>query len=212
MTVKTYDKIVMRNIEEITPYFNNPRQTEKAVAALIKVIPEVGFNVPIFIDKNGVIIKGHSRYSAAKSLGMTQIPCIVSENTDKQNNADRLYDNRVNELSEWNLERLSLELRDLDLNIPEIPFDLPGLQNYHEQISSDIAEKDFDRARTELSQEATREEDLLIPFPCPKCGEEILISKKDFLNVDKTIREGRLKGESSPIDKPEKEDGEDKHG
>lgn len=66
--LKIVDQIIMKKLNEIKPYFRNPRKNDKTVDMLVKVIPQVGFNVPILIDKNGVIVKGHARYKAAFKL------------------------------------------------------------------------------------------------------------------------------------------------
>ena len=71
--VKIYGDIVYRMIDDIKPYDNNARINNRAVDALEKMIPVAGFNVPIVIDKNNVIIKGHSRYEALKQMGYTNI-------------------------------------------------------------------------------------------------------------------------------------------
>lgn len=63
-------------IDQIKPYENNPRDNENAVAEVAKSIKAYGFQQPIVVDKNGVIIVGHTRYLAAKSLGMTTVPVI----------------------------------------------------------------------------------------------------------------------------------------
>ncbi len=60
--MEVVNKIVMKKLNEIKPYFKNPRKNDKTVEMLVKVIPQVGFNVPILIDKDGVIVKGHARY------------------------------------------------------------------------------------------------------------------------------------------------------
>ena len=62
-------KIVMKPINEVKPYIRNPRKNEKTVKLLVDIIPKVGFNVPLVIDKNGIIVKGHARFAAALQLG-----------------------------------------------------------------------------------------------------------------------------------------------
>ena len=89
-------KIVMKKIKDITPYWNNPRKNEKAIDAVMNSIDEFGFKNPIIIDKEGVIISGHTRRLAAIKLGMKEVPCIVGDYlTESQVKAFRLADNRV---------------------------------------------------------------------------------------------------------------------
>lgn len=67
-------EITMRKIEELTPYENNPRNNDMAVDAVAESIKQFGFKNPVIIDKDGVIVAGHTRYKAAKKLGITDIP------------------------------------------------------------------------------------------------------------------------------------------
>jgi hypothetical protein len=172
--MKIYTKIKMIDIKKIKPYFNNPRENDKTVQALMKSISVLGFNVPIVIDKNFTIIKGHSRYCAAVELGLEKLPCIISEATDKENQADRLYDNAIQELSKWDYDKLGLELRELDFKIEDVKFFTDELNyNYGEvtQEQLDGANKIFgvnDKSANHLK------------FICPKCGEEVYFSKNEI--------------------------------
>lgn len=115
-------EIVMRKVSEIKPYIRNPRKNDKTVEQLVKIIPVVGFNQPILIDKHGVIVKGHARFCAALKLGMDELPCIISQADDEQNKLDRITDNKISELSEWVNDELLHELDSLNIDI-----DLDGL-------------------------------------------------------------------------------------
>ena len=102
-------------IEDIIPYENNPRQNDGAVEGVKESIRQFGFKVPMVIDTNNVIVCGHTRYKASKELGLTEIPCIRADDlTDEQIKAFRLADNKVSEVAEWDLEKLSIELADID--------------------------------------------------------------------------------------------------
>ena len=72
-------KIELRNINEITPYENNPRINDQAVDTVAKSVREFGFRQPIVVDENGVIIVGHTRWKAAKKLGLEKVPVHVAE-------------------------------------------------------------------------------------------------------------------------------------
>jgi hypothetical protein len=107
-------EIVLKKIEELKPYENNPRHNEKAVNALAESIKNYGFKVPCIIDKNGVIVTGHTRYKACQKLGYKEIPCIIADDlTEEQINEFRLADNRVGEISTWDKNRLILEVKKL---------------------------------------------------------------------------------------------------
>lgn len=118
-------QIVMKKIDEIKPYVRNPRKNEKTVDLLVKIIPQVGFNVPLVIDKNGVIVKGHSRFKAAIKLGMKELPCIITEADEEAIRLDRIADNRVSEFSEWLSEGLAHELDMITLDIGDLEFNMP---------------------------------------------------------------------------------------
>ena len=104
-------QIIEKKINELKPYEKNPRKNENAVDYVVKSIEEFGFKVPIVIDKNNVIVAGHTRYLAAKKIGMGTVPCIIADDlTDEQIKAFRLADNKVAEFSEWDFDLLNDEL------------------------------------------------------------------------------------------------------
>lgn len=104
--------IVEKNIADIKPYGNNPRKNDSAVAPVANSIREFGFKVPIVIDKDGIIIAGHTRYRAAKELKLKTVPCIVADDlTEQQVKAFRLADNKVSEFAEWDQDALLEELQ-----------------------------------------------------------------------------------------------------
>lgn len=103
-----------RALRELKPYGRNPRKNDKAVDAVAESIREFGFKVPIVADKDGTIIAGHTRFKAAKKLGLETVPVIIADDlTPEQVKAFRLADNRVAELAEWDFELLAEELGDL---------------------------------------------------------------------------------------------------
>lgn len=107
--------IVYVSMDDITPYENNPRMNDGAVESVAKSIAEFGFKVPIVLDRNRCIVCGHTRYKAAKQLGLTEVPCVIAADlTPKQVKAFRLADNRVSDNSIWDNKKLLEELDDLD--------------------------------------------------------------------------------------------------
>lgn len=103
-------EVVMMPVNEIIPYWRNPRRNDKTVDALCETIPVHGFNVPIVVDRNNVVVKGHARLRAAKRLGMEKVPCIVSDASEEVIKADRIADNKIQELSAWDFGKLNFEL------------------------------------------------------------------------------------------------------
>lgn len=104
-------EVLQRPIREITPYENNPRNNDSAVDAVAASIREFGWQQPIVVDKDGVIIAGHTRYKAARKLGLKEVPVVVAENlTEEQIKAYRLADNKTGELAGWDFSALEEEL------------------------------------------------------------------------------------------------------
>lgn len=119
--------IVMIETNKIKPYLRNARFNDETVQKLVEIIPKVGFNQPIVIDKENVIVKGHSRWKAAIKLGIDKVPCIISENSDEINKLDRLADNKIQEFSKWDDSILSTELASInidDIELSDFGFDL----------------------------------------------------------------------------------------
>ena len=108
--------IVMKRLDELIPYINNPRKNDgAAVDKVAASIREFGFKVPIIVDKSGTIVAGHTRYKASKKLGLSEVPCIIAEDlTEQQIKAFRIADNRTAEESSWDFELLSVEVESLD--------------------------------------------------------------------------------------------------
>ncbi len=113
-------------LKELNAYENNPRINEKAVKYFVNSIKNFGFLVPIVIDKDNVIICGHTRYLASKELNLKTVPCIRAENlTDKQIKAFRIADNKIHEKSNWDDELLKdelIELKNFGFNLEELGF------------------------------------------------------------------------------------------
>ena len=111
-------EIIEKKLEELKPYENNPRKNDEAVEYVANSIKEFGFKVPIVIDKNNVIVTGHTRYKASKELGLEKVPCIVADDlSEKQIKAFRLADNKVSDYSIWDNKKLLQELDELNFDI-----------------------------------------------------------------------------------------------
>lgn len=129
---KSARSIVMMPVSEVRPYEKNPRKNAEAVKFVKASIEKFGFKQPIVIDYKRVIICGHTRLEAAKSLGMTEVPCIVADDlTDAQAKALRLADNKVAEFSEWEMNLLGGELGELaelsDIDMGDFGFKDDGI-------------------------------------------------------------------------------------
>lgn len=114
-------KIQLVDVSRIKPYANNPRINDQAVEAVAASIRSFGFRQPIVVDENWVIIVGHTRYKAALWLGLKKVPVHVARGlSPAQVKAYRIADNQTSQLSEWDHDRLPLELAELQ----ELNFDL----------------------------------------------------------------------------------------
>ena len=103
------------SVDQLVPYYNNPRLNNDAVDAVANSIKEFGFKQPIVIDKDNVIIAGHTRWEASQELGLTEVPIIRADDlTEEQIKAYRIADNKTAELADWDLDKLELEMMDLD--------------------------------------------------------------------------------------------------
>jgi hypothetical protein len=115
--------IELRPISTIRPYEHNPRINDPAVEAVAASIKAFGFRQPIVVDTDGVIIVGHTRYKAAEKLGLETVPVHVATNlTPAEVKAYRIADNQTHTLSQWDDDKLALELAALqglsfDLNL-----------------------------------------------------------------------------------------------
>ena len=128
-------KIEIADITSIKPYENNPRKlSDTAIEKVAMSLKEYGFRQPIVVDKDRVIVAGHTRYRASKKLGLKQVPVSVIDNlTEEQINAYRIADNRTAEESEWDSELLKMEIKELEAK--DFKLDLLG---FNEDQLNDI--------------------------------------------------------------------------
>lgn len=148
-------EVVYKKVVDLKPYENNPRIiTDEAIDKVASSIKEFGFKVPILLDKDSIIIAGHTRYKACLKLNIDKVPCIYADDlTDEQVKAFRLADNKTNEFSSWDFELLDIELEDIGIDMSEFGFD-------DEEIDwADVPDLDED-SYTEPEHEK---------LECPKC-------------------------------------------
>ena len=132
-------KIEIADINSITPYENNPRKlSDKAIETVAMSLKEYGFRQPIVVDKDRIIVVGHTRFRASKKLNFKEVPITIADNlTPEQINAYRIADNRTSEESEWDSELLKMELKELDLK----DFDLELTGFNEDQLNSMLFEE-----------------------------------------------------------------------
>ena len=107
-------KIHEIDIDQVKPYNDNPRVNTDAINVVKKSLAEFGFQQPIVVDKDNIIIVGHTRLEAAKELGFEQVPCLIADNlSDEKIKAYRIMDNKSAEYASWNYGLLTKEITDL---------------------------------------------------------------------------------------------------
>lgn len=178
-------QIVNVTLEQIIPYENNPRNNDTAVNKVADSIKEFGFKVPIIVDKDSVIIAGHTRYKAAKKLGLKEVPVIRAEDlTPEQVKAFRIMDNKSSELATWDYETLLQEIEALkldDYNLEFTGFELNEIETMINKYNPQEVQEDnsFD---IEGQLESIEE-------PKTKKGDIWLLGNHRLLCGDSTIKE-----------------------
>ena len=112
-------------LDQLKPWEMNPRLNDQAVDAVVKSIRAFGFNVPILCDQNMTIVAGHTRWKAAKAIGMRTAPVVVLDLTDSQRRAFSIADNKTAEIADWDMPKLHTlleELRSEDFDLHRLGF------------------------------------------------------------------------------------------
>ena len=132
-------------ISSLIEYENNPRNNDGAVDAVAESIKQFGFKVPIVIDRDNVIVAGHTRLKAARKIGLEKVPCIVADDlTPEQIKAYRLADNKTAELADWDFSALEIELAELesDFDMSAFGFDISDFEDIQEVKEDEVPEVD----------------------------------------------------------------------
>lgn len=149
-------EIKMIPIELIQPYGKNPRYNDEAVEYVKNSIQQFGFAQPIVVDKNAVIIAGHTRHKASKALGLEKVPVIVLDDlTEEEANAYRLADNKVAEFAEWDFGLLDEELNELaetNINMEDFGF-FDEINKLEVEETEEEDEPEFYQVKFKLSPE-----------------------------------------------------------
>lgn len=157
-------EILMKAIDEISEYENNPRKNDDAVDAVAASIQNFGFKVPIIIDRNNIIVAGHTRLKAAKKLGLTLVPVITADDlTEEQIKAFRLADNKTAEISKWDKKKLEEELE--GINWDDIDMTLFGFDNIFESMEQEVIDDDFDEGQYLTDEPYSKQGDIYLLGP-----------------------------------------------
>ncbi|NRT34024.1 DNA modification methylase [Clostridium beijerinckii] len=177
--------VVNMNLSEINQYENNPRNNDAAVDKVAESIKEFGFKVPIIVDKDNIIIAGHTRYKAAVKLGLEIVPVIKADDlTEQQVKAFRIMDNKSSEFATWNYEALLKEMESLkldDYNLDLTGFDLSEMEQLEDKYNPKEIQEDEDFDIEEQLEN--------IEEPKSKKGDIWLLGKNRLMCGDSTVKE-----------------------
>jgi site-specific DNA-methyltransferase (adenine-specific) len=160
-------KIVSVPVEKVKPYWRNPRRNDAAVDAVKASIKRYGFNSPIVVDADFVVVAGHTRLRAARQLEMTEVPVVVVDLPPQKAKAYRIADNAAGSIASWNHESLVKELEEMaNVGVMQVFFkegELAGL----------MTAESFDDAMDDVTVEDEQDEPagpLQVCLDCPHCS------------------------------------------
>ena len=185
-------KIEIVDINSIQPYKNNPRKiSETAIDKVANSIKEFGFRQPIVVDKDKVIVVGHTRFNASKKLGLKEVPITVADNLNQEQiNAYRIADNRTNEDAEWDYKLLQEEFS----NLVDEKFNLELTGFNEDELKKYLAmEEDFEVDLPEINDE-DKQPFQQITFTLHNEQYEIVQQALDYIkkqNIDDSINDNR---------------------
>ena len=150
--------VIHLKVSDLIAYENNPRKNDDAVDAVASSIKSFGFKVPVIVDSNNVIIAGHTRVKACKKLGITEVPCVIADDlTEDQIKAFRLADNKTSELAEWDLDKLSEELKFIEMDMSQF-----GFEDLEQELDREVLEDEFDENEAVNENPYSRKGDIFI--------------------------------------------------
>lgn len=169
-------QIITMPIGEVKPYPNNPRVNRDAVEKVAASLQSFGWRQPIVVDKDYVIIAGHTRLEAAKHLKYKEVPVLVADDlTEEQVRAYRLADNKTAEFSLWDLDKLDEELAEIaDIDMTQFGFDFPELDEIGEAEEDDYEPDEEIEPRVKAGEVYQLGEHRLI---CGDCTEKAVIDR-----------------------------------
>lgn len=183
---------VMLKITEIKPYWRNPRNNDDAIEAVKQSIRDYGFNSPIVLDKDHVIITGHTRYKALQELGVTDIPCIIKDDlTPQQVKEYRIADNKTSELSSWDMDKLIPELREIEeiedmnvyfptISLEELLQETAGAQQTYNSPTQESIGKVETKMQMTFEDRSKVQQSAYVEVICPHCTEAFHVDRNEI--------------------------------
>lgn len=180
-------KIQNLPLDDIKPYWRNPRKNEAAVEAVKQSIQDYGFNQPIILDPKKIIIAGHTRYKALLELGWKEAPCVMVDLPPAKAKEYRIADNKTAELSDWDMDALIPELREIEgvanMQVFFPDFDLQGLLEETATVATvttaDI-EKQSEKMESKFEEASATVQGQYVEILCPHCGEAFFLDRSEL--------------------------------
>lgn len=171
-------KIEYRKVSDLLPYARNARtHSEAQVSQLAASIKEFGFNNPVAIDADGMILCGHGRVMAAQKLGLTEVPTVcLSHLSATQKKAYILADNKLALNAGWDNDMLKVELEDLKFS--NFDLDLVGFST-----------EELDEIMNQEEEPEVEDDDYTVAVPQEpkaKLGEIYILGKRRLMCGDST--------------------------
>lgn len=170
MSITEKTELRTLRVEEIVPYDKNPRRIpQSAVDGVADSIKRYGYQQPIVVDKDLVVIVGHTRLKAIQKLGYTEVQVYVADLPKDKADEYRLVDNRVGEMTSWDHETLVAELREFESDLLERYFPNVDLEIGQIESALKVTQKDVDNAAESIQKVNEGERLLSTKVKCPSC-------------------------------------------
>lgn len=182
-------------LDKIRPYWNNPRRNEFAIDAVAQSIKDYGYNQPIVVDRDNVIIVGHTRLEALKRLDYKEALCVVDEQlTPEKVRQYRIADNKSGEMAKWNPALLSAELREFEDRARYFTeSELASLveQNMGERDhgpGASLIERSKQKMEHQYEKSTNKSNEGLIAIQCKECDETFWVALENARATQKMDR------------------------
>lgn len=202
MDIRINKKIIELSINDIKAY-DGSHKTDDVVGVIKQSLQEFGFQQPIVIDKDNVVVAGNALYKAAKELGLEKVPCIRTDYlTDEQIQQYRIADNKTSEFARWNEKKLRKELsylgspQSLQYCFDENILSMLGMdqkpkpQHTVAVMNSEQPQQKVSKALTNEEKDARFKEEIrkvdldfqvrpseYVEYTCSKCGKLVKVKK-----------------------------------
>lgn len=185
--MSTIEAPLVRRVQvaDLKPYFNNPRRIpDEAITAVQDSVTRYGYNQPIVIDGDGVIVVGHTRHQALLQLGVTEVDVIVTELPADLVREYRLVDNRTGESGQWDHEKLVAELREFEDSLridyfPNVSLEVDLISKATEEVTDEKMREAVER----IERVPNKPVDVTTGVVCPACTEVFQVVTKTLPGI-----------------------------